>query len=118
VLSTTGESAIISALFTCWCVACLGVAPRANAVSTYHKLIHVTWYKKKLIISTIFFSFTTTLIWFGSQFWHQVVSAPSRSQLWGSNCGPHFISTILKQTNTKSRVSVETLKEYYEICLR
>jgi hypothetical protein len=53
VLSTTGESAIISALFTCWCVACLGVAPRANAVSTYHKLIYVTWYKKKLIKSTI-----------------------------------------------------------------
>lgn len=36
VLSTTGESAMTSALFTCWCVACLGVAPRANAVSTYN----------------------------------------------------------------------------------
>jgi hypothetical protein len=46
VLSTTGESAIISALFTCWCVACLGVAPRANAVSTCHKfnLCHMIFF--------------------------------------------------------------------------
>jgi len=36
-LSSTGESAIIRALFTCWSVAWRGVAPRANAVSTCHK---------------------------------------------------------------------------------
>jgi hypothetical protein len=29
------------------------------------------------------FSFTASLIWFGSQFWYQVVSDSSRSQLWG-----------------------------------
>lgn len=34
VLSTTGERANITALFTCSCVASRGVAPRANAVST------------------------------------------------------------------------------------
>lgn len=34
-LSNTGERAITSALFTCSSVACRGVAPRANAVSTY-----------------------------------------------------------------------------------
>jgi hypothetical protein len=28
-----------------------------------------------------FLAFTTNLIWFGGQFCHQVVSAPSRSQL-------------------------------------
>lgn len=34
-LSSTGDSAITSALFTCCSVACRGVAPSASAVSTY-----------------------------------------------------------------------------------
>lgn len=33
-LSTTGERAITKALFTCSYVACRGLAPSANAVST------------------------------------------------------------------------------------
>lgn len=33
-LSNTGDRAITRALFTCWSVACRGVAPSANAVST------------------------------------------------------------------------------------
>ena len=40
-----------------------------------------------IVILTIFFFFflvyTTSLVWFGGQFWHQVVPAPSRSQLRG-----------------------------------
>ena len=34
-LSKTGDRDITKALFTCCNVACLGVAPSANAVSTY-----------------------------------------------------------------------------------
>jgi len=34
-LSITGDRAITNDLFTCWSVACLGVAPSASAVSTY-----------------------------------------------------------------------------------
>lgn len=34
-LSSTGERASTNALFTCWAVACLGVAPKASAVSTW-----------------------------------------------------------------------------------
>ncbi|KAK9079280.1 hypothetical protein SSX86_000951 [Deinandra increscens subsp. villosa] len=37
VLSITGESAITNDRFTCWSVACRGVAPNAKAVSTYAK---------------------------------------------------------------------------------
>jgi hypothetical protein len=37
-----------------------------------------------VLSSTIFYlAFITSLIWFGRQFWHQVVPAPSRSRLQG-----------------------------------
>lgn len=41
-LSITGERAITNALFTCSTVAWRGVAPRANAVSTYVNEKYVT----------------------------------------------------------------------------
>jgi hypothetical protein len=35
------------------------------------------------VISSFFLVFTTSLIWFGDQFWHEVVPASFRSQLRG-----------------------------------
>jgi hypothetical protein len=56
----------------------------------------------RFTIFYFFFAFTISLIWFGGQFWHQVVSALSRSQLrriepWSSR--PSSISITTKLTN-------------------
>jgi hypothetical protein len=36
---------------------------------------------------SIFFIYTTNLVWFEGQFWHRVVSTSSQSQLRGPDCG-------------------------------
>jgi hypothetical protein len=49
-----------------------------------------------------FVVYTTSWIWFGCQFWHHVVPAPFRSQLWGiepSSSLPSSASITTELTN-------------------
>jgi hypothetical protein len=60
----------------CWSLLNLDSCSQKNS----HSHISICTVKKIQI-----FFLTTNLIWFECQFWHQAVSVPSRSQLWGSN---------------------------------
>jgi hypothetical protein len=57
---------------------------------TTDEVLHRHKYLDANFFFVFFFVFTTSLTWFRSQFWYQLVPAASRSQLWGSNRDPPY----------------------------
>jgi hypothetical protein len=90
----------------------------SNIKSLY--IVIFSFYKGSLYIviehvNFIFLIFTTSLIWFGSQFWYHVVSAPSDRSCEGSDCGPPY--QVQRQSPLNQLTIISLTSFYYNLII-